>query len=256
MADPADYYREIYAPRPRRRDAGAPGRRSPSWSARAARGDGRRGPPTTSSPAPAREDTMRRQPRGLPRAGGSCRGCCATSPSATSRPTRARHGDAGAAAAGADRRAEDRPRRRRAGDRPRRGGARPADDRQHRLRTSRWRRSPRPAATAPRWFQLYWPNDRRARRELRRPRRGGRLRRDRRSPSTPSSPAGSRATCSRPGCRSSKGIGIANYFQDPVFRAGLEKPPEEDVGAATGHFLGVHANPSLTWDDLGLAARA
>jgi L-lactate dehydrogenase (cytochrome) len=46
------------------------------------------------------------------------------------------------------------------------------------------------------------------------------------------------------------GLGLGNYFQDPVFRAGLEKSPEEDVGAATGHFLGVQANPSLTWDDL------
>ncbi|MCW2988973.1 MAG: alpha-hydroxy-acid oxidizing protein [Solirubrobacterales bacterium] len=46
------------------------------------------------------------------------------------------------------------------------------------------------------------------------------------------------------------GMGLGNYFQDPVFREGLEKPPEEDVGAATGHFLGVQANPSLTWDDL------
>ncbi len=70
------------------------------------------------------------------------------------------------------------------------------------------------------------------------------------SPSTPSSRAGSRATCSRPGCPSSSGMGVANYFQDPVFRAGLEKTPEEDQGAATGHFLGVQANPSLTWDDL------
>jgi lactate 2-monooxygenase len=47
------------------------------------------------------------------------------------------------------------------------------------------------------------------------------------------------------------GMGLGNYFADPVFRAGLQKPPEEDVGAATGHFLGVQANPSLTWDDLG-----
>ena len=47
------------------------------------------------------------------------------------------------------------------------------------------------------------------------------------------------------------GMGMANYFQDPVFRAGLERPPEEDQGAATGHFLGVQANPSLTWEDLG-----
>ena len=45
-------------------------------------------------------------------------------------------------------------------------------------------------------------------------------------------------------------MGVANYFHDPVFRAGLEKPPEEDVGAATGHFLGVQANPALNWDDL------
>ena len=46
------------------------------------------------------------------------------------------------------------------------------------------------------------------------------------------------------------GMGVANFFQDPVFRTGLEKPPEEDVGAATGHYLGVYVNPSLTWDDL------
>jgi L-lactate dehydrogenase (cytochrome) len=46
------------------------------------------------------------------------------------------------------------------------------------------------------------------------------------------------------------GMGLGNYFQDPVFRAGLERPPEEDVGAATGHFLGIQANPSLNWDDL------
>ncbi len=47
-----------------------------------------------------------------------------------------------------------------------------------------------------------------------------------------------------------EGTGVGNYFQDPVFRAALEKTPEEDQGAATGHFLGVVSNPSLTWDDL------
>ncbi len=47
------------------------------------------------------------------------------------------------------------------------------------------------------------------------------------------------------------GVGVANYFQDPVFRAALERTPEEDIGAATGHFLGIQANPSLSWDDLG-----
>ena len=47
-----------------------------------------------------------------------------------------------------------------------------------------------------------------------------------------------------------EGMGNANYFQDPVFRASLEKTPEEDQGAATGRYLGVLANPSLTWDDV------
>jgi isopentenyl diphosphate isomerase/L-lactate dehydrogenase-like FMN-dependent dehydrogenase len=47
-----------------------------------------------------------------------------------------------------------------------------------------------------------------------------------------------------------EGMGNRNYMQDPVFRAGLERTPEEDPGAATGHYLGVLANPSLTWDDL------
>jgi L-lactate dehydrogenase (cytochrome) len=46
------------------------------------------------------------------------------------------------------------------------------------------------------------------------------------------------------------GVGVANYFQDPVFRAALDETPEENVGAATGHFLGIQANPSLSWDDL------
>ena len=46
------------------------------------------------------------------------------------------------------------------------------------------------------------------------------------------------------------GMGLGNYFADPVFRADLEKSPEEDVGAATGHFLGIQANPGLSWDDL------
>jgi isopentenyl diphosphate isomerase/L-lactate dehydrogenase-like FMN-dependent dehydrogenase len=47
-----------------------------------------------------------------------------------------------------------------------------------------------------------------------------------------------------------EGIGIAQYTSDPVFREGLEKTPEEDIGAAVGHFLGVFTHPSLTWDQL------
>lgn len=47
-----------------------------------------------------------------------------------------------------------------------------------------------------------------------------------------------------------EGVGLANFFSDPVFRAALEVPPEQDQGAAIGHFIGVFGNPSLTWDDL------
>jgi isopentenyl diphosphate isomerase/L-lactate dehydrogenase-like FMN-dependent dehydrogenase len=47
-----------------------------------------------------------------------------------------------------------------------------------------------------------------------------------------------------------EGIGLANFFSDPVFREGLERSPEEDVGPAIGKFIGVFGNPSLTWDDL------
>jgi lactate 2-monooxygenase len=47
-----------------------------------------------------------------------------------------------------------------------------------------------------------------------------------------------------------EGIGIAQYLSDPVFREALEKSPEEDMGAAVGHFLGVFANPRLTWERL------
>jgi lactate 2-monooxygenase len=47
-----------------------------------------------------------------------------------------------------------------------------------------------------------------------------------------------------------EGIGIAQYLSDPVFRDALEKPPEEDMGAAVGHFIGVFSNATLTWDDL------
>lgn len=46
------------------------------------------------------------------------------------------------------------------------------------------------------------------------------------------------------------GAGLANYFSDPVFRAALDRPPEEDPGAAISHFTDVFADPSLTWDDL------
>ncbi len=47
-----------------------------------------------------------------------------------------------------------------------------------------------------------------------------------------------------------QGTGIANYLSDPVFRAALDKPPEEDMQAAIGHWIAVYSDPSVTWDGL------
>jgi isopentenyl diphosphate isomerase/L-lactate dehydrogenase-like FMN-dependent dehydrogenase len=47
-----------------------------------------------------------------------------------------------------------------------------------------------------------------------------------------------------------KGEGIANYFSDPVFRAALQSPPEEDPGAAIGHWAYQFSNPTVTWADI------
>jgi L-lactate dehydrogenase (cytochrome) len=102
---------------------------------------------------------------------------------------------------------------------------------------------------APRWFQLYWANDRRLVESF-----AGRAEK-----------AGYSAIVVTvdtflPGWKPRdlqqawlpflEGSGNANYLQDPVFRADLEKTPEEDLGAATGHYLSVLSNPSLNWDDL------
>jgi lactate 2-monooxygenase len=42
---------------------------------------------------------------------------------------------------------------------------------------------------------------------------------------------------------------LANYFSDPAFRALLDKPPEEDLQAATLKWMKIFGK-SLTWDDL------
>jgi isopentenyl diphosphate isomerase/L-lactate dehydrogenase-like FMN-dependent dehydrogenase len=52
-----------------------------------------------------------------------------------------------------------------------------------------------------------------------------------------------------------QGQGIANYLTDPVFRAALAAPPEEDLAAAARHFLAVVSNPGLTWHDLAWLRR-
>jgi isopentenyl diphosphate isomerase/L-lactate dehydrogenase-like FMN-dependent dehydrogenase len=112
-----------------------------------------------------------------------------------------------------------------------------------------WEEIAEAGGDAPRWLQLYWPSDRRLVESF-----VGRA-----------EAAGYSAIVVTvdtfiPGWKPRdlqqawlpflEGMGNANFFGDPVFRADLEKTPEEDVGAATGHYLGVYVNPSLTWDDL------
>jgi lactate 2-monooxygenase len=46
-----------------------------------------------------------------------------------------------------------------------------------------------------------------------------------------------------------RGLCLSNYFSDPVFRASLPRPPEEDLQGATLRWIQVFGNP-LTWDDL------
>jgi lactate 2-monooxygenase len=101
----------------------------------------------------------------------------------------------------------------------------------------------------PKWFQLYWPSDRELAASF--------LARAER--------AGYRAVIVTldtflPGWKPRdlqgawqpflQGVGIANYLSDPVFRARLALPPEEDPQAAVGEFVGQFTNPRLTWDDL------
>ena len=47
-----------------------------------------------------------------------------------------------------------------------------------------------------------------------------------------------------------RGHCLANYFSDPIFRAKLEKPPEEDIRTAALHWALLFGNPTLGWDDL------
>ena len=43
---------------------------------------------------------------------------------------------------------------------------------------------------------------------------------------------------------------LANYFSDPIFRAKLEKPPEEDPRMAALAWALGFSDPALSWDDL------
>ncbi len=47
-----------------------------------------------------------------------------------------------------------------------------------------------------------------------------------------------------------RGEGNASYMSDPVFRAALPKPPEEDLATAVAYWAWQFSNPSVTWSDL------
>jgi L-lactate dehydrogenase (cytochrome) len=102
---------------------------------------------------------------------------------------------------------------------------------------------------APRWFQLYWINDREVAASFVRraeaagysavvvtldtPTLGWRPR-DLRNAYLPFV----------------RGEGCGQFFSDPVFCAKLEQPPEEDLLAAAAAMLMTFPNLGLTWDDL------
>lgn len=102
---------------------------------------------------------------------------------------------------------------------------------------------------APRWFQLYPPNDPEVRRSL----------------VARAEAAGNEAIVVtldtltmpwRPRDLQNAylpfllGEGIANYTADPAFRAKLEKTPEEDPQGAIGMWAATFPNPGMSWDDL------
>ncbi len=51
------------------------------------------------------------------------------------------------------------------------------------------------------------------------------------------------------------GMGLANYFTDPVFRASLPVPPEKDPEPAVRQWVAQYSNPALTWADLAFLRR-
>ena len=46
------------------------------------------------------------------------------------------------------------------------------------------------------------------------------------------------------------GLCLANYMSDPVFRARLKAPPDEDPLAAAAVWATIFGDPGLNWDDL------
>ncbi|GHF00322.1 oxidoreductase [Streptomyces fumanus] len=102
---------------------------------------------------------------------------------------------------------------------------------------------------AERWFQLYWPKDREVARSF--------LRRAEAAGFTALFVTLDTPLLSwRPRDLDQaylpflRGVGTANYFSDPAFRAGLAKPVHEDLDAAVMHFVGMFSDPGKSWPDL------
>lgn len=102
---------------------------------------------------------------------------------------------------------------------------------------------------APRWFQLYWPNDDAFTKSL-----VGRA--EEAGYSAIVLTLDTRILAWRPrDLRNAylpfiRGDSIANYLSDPVFRAGLDKPPEEDLQPAIMRWMGMFSYATTTWESL------
>jgi isopentenyl diphosphate isomerase/L-lactate dehydrogenase-like FMN-dependent dehydrogenase len=101
----------------------------------------------------------------------------------------------------------------------------------------------------PRWFQLYWPRDRKLTESfLTRAKAVGF--------SAVVVTLDTRILAWRPRDLQAgylpflRGEGIANYISDPVFRSWLDVPPEEDMQPAILNWVAQFSYPSTTWDDL------
>jgi isopentenyl diphosphate isomerase/L-lactate dehydrogenase-like FMN-dependent dehydrogenase len=102
---------------------------------------------------------------------------------------------------------------------------------------------------APRWFQLYWPRDPALAASL--VRRAERVGYSAVVVTLDTHLLGWRERDLQLGWLPFlHALGLANYLTDPVFRAALPAPPEEDPQSAVRHFLRVVSDSSLTWEDL------
>jgi isopentenyl diphosphate isomerase/L-lactate dehydrogenase-like FMN-dependent dehydrogenase len=101
----------------------------------------------------------------------------------------------------------------------------------------------------PRWFQLYWPNDDAVCASI--------LSRARAAGfsvlvvTLDTWSLGWRPTdLDRAYLPFIRGVGTAVTFSDPVFRSGLDSPPEEDVPSAVLKWVPMFTGTDRTWDDL------